>query len=257
MDFIVLLIIWLSIIWWTYFSKLKYKYWLIFIFLIYLGFLLYTWYDLKNLNGYSRHFFIDYPEFQILNVLFLIFFFFCYFLIYYIIFILQNKNLNLKSKIQYLLRDFSILYLVFFFFFLYSEVAWKYKFYHNWYLDSKAFNSELYKCEWTKVNLLLEYRYKDKPIVKLYDNFYDFYVSYWKMNRFSAIPTNSLNPELINKDFLQTCINKKWENYYDKYTFLYWIGIKLKSDWEYDFWVKKYFLSDEEVKNILKNLKKD
>lgn len=254
MSFFILLIIGLLIILTTYFSKIKNKRWLLFIFLIYLIFLLFTWYDsIHYLHWYSFVWISDFRNLKDYSVAFLVFFSIFYIILYFIGFIYFNRKLGYKKIIYFLIRDFFILFWVYLFYFFYNNIMWIYVHYYDRYKNPTNFNHETYKCENTSVKLLLEHTYKYRPIVNKYDNFYDFYKKYWKWSKW--ISTNQLNIKLLNNDFLSTCVNQKWENYYDKYIEIHWIEPLLKKDKYYREDLKyDYFLSDEEVEIILNNL---
>jgi hypothetical protein len=250
MDFFILLIIWLFIIIWTYFSKLKKKGWLLYMFLIYLLFLLFTWYN--SYLGYSHWFIDNLKSFHFLFTWYLVYFFIFYFLLYFLIFPFQDKKLTIKNKLYFLVRDYVILFSVFIFFFLYTNIVWTYINYYNRYKNPVNFHNETYKCENTDIKLLLEHNYKYRPIVNQYNNFYDFYKIYWVPSKFIA--TNNLNNELLIKEFLVTCINKKWENFYDKYIIIHWKEPYLSPINE-DLWYNyDYLLSKKEVGKVLDKL---
>lgn len=250
MDFLILLIIWLSIIIWTYFSKLKKKGGLLYIFLIYLLFLLFTWYH--SYLDYSHWFISELKNFQSLFTIHFIYIFILYFLFYFLIFLFQDKKLTIKNKLYFLVRDYLILFWVFIFFFLYTNIVWTYIDYYNWYKNPVNFHNETYKCEGTEVKLLLEHNYKYRPIVNQYNNFYNFYKVYWVPSRYIA--TNHLNNELLIKEFLVTCINEKWENYYDKYIKAHWKKPYLEPVREGTWFEYDYLLSDREIDQILNRL---
>lgn len=255
MDFLILLIIGLFIIIATYFSKLKKKWGLLYIFIIYLFFLLFTWYEFYLRDSYFNysHWFIDkLKNFKFLFTIYLEFFFIFYFLFYFLIFPFQDKKNTYKEKLYFLIRDYIISFWVFIFFFLYTNIVWTYIDYYNRYKNPANFHNETYKCEDTKVKLLLEHNYRYKPIVNIHDNFYDFYKDYWVPTQHSF--TNNLNNELLIKEFLITCINEKWENYYDNYIKIHWEAPILKPVIQDSFYSFIYVLSDDEVKEILNKL---
>ena len=254
MSFFILLIIWLLIILTTYFSKMTNKWWLLFIFWIYLIFLLNTWYDsIHNLHWYSFGWIRELRHLKEFSVVFLIFFSIFYIILYFIGFIYFKRKLGYKKIIYFFIRDFLILFWVYLFYFFYNNIAWVYVHYYDWYKNPASFHNETYECENTNIKLLLEHTYKYRPIVNQYDNFYDFYKKYWKPSILDS--TNQLNIKLSNNVFLSTCINQKWESYYDKYIEIHWIEPLLnkdkyyREDFEYD-----YLLSDEEIEDILNNL---
>lgn len=253
MDFFILLIIWLLIIVVTYFSKIQKKQWLLYFFWIYLVFLLYIWLFEKSWNS---SFILESSDIGILTIFFGMFFFIFYILLYFFIFPFQDKQLTLKKKWYLLLRDSVILYWIFMFFFLYNTIAWIYSNYYQWYKNPDNFHSEIYKCEETNTKLLLEYNYQHGTILNPYKNFLEFYNNYGEIWEDGKILINQLQKELVTEQFLTTCINKKWENYYNKYLKIHGMQpyydeninrINLK--------YKKYFISDSELKEILNKLK--
>jgi len=254
MPYIILLIIWLLILAWTYFSPLKNKWWILYIFLIYLGFLLYTWYDawLESISFYSALFFLDWRDIGFIFVVFFEFFFICYLLLYFLIFILFNKKISNKFKIYLLFRDFFVLLIVYLFFFAYNDIVWKYGYYYDWYKNPEFFHDDVYICEDTNLKLIMDYRYNHNPIVNPYDNYFEFYLNFG--NKDNPALVNKLNNELLIKDFLVTCKNKLWENYYDNYEKIHNSKISLKKEFSPKWLDYKYVLSNEEVKNILEKL---
>ena len=194
------------------------------------------------------------------NDLFLVFFyleifFIFYFLLYFLIFPFQDKKLNLKKKLYFLWRDFIILFSVFCFFWVYNDIVWKYMKYQEWYLSEENFWGEEFICMDNSATLLLERNYRSYVIVNPHKNFYDFYKQYWKPHSEWKRLSNQLNKNLINKNYLTTCINNYWENYYKKYTQIHWSEpIYIKHDYiSEDSFIDSMW--EETVKNILEKLK--
>lgn len=195
------------------------------------------------------------------NDLFLVFFyleifFIFYFLLYFLIFPFQDKKLNLKKKLYFLWRDFIILFSVFCFFWLYNDIVWKYMKYHEWYLSEENFWWEEFICLDDSVTLLLEKNYRHPVIVNPYKNFFEFYNHFWEPIKNWKILTNKLPELLTHEDFLITCKNKKWENYYEKYIKIHGSEPYFKKQ-ESDYYTEIYSLSDEDQKSLLKSLRKN
>ena len=265
MDFIVLLIIWLWIIFTTWKTKIEKKGWLLFIFLIYLIFLLWTWYMefdyvkfiLWNKFIYSFSFsdmnssaIIDFELF----IAYLIFFWIFYIIIYAFYSLFLNKKIILKKKIYFFLRDFIILFLVFCFFWVYNDIVWKYIKYHDWYKNPDNFWWEEFVCLDNSVTLLLEQNYRHPVIVNPYNNFYEFYKHFWEPIKNGTILTNKLPELFTHEDFLITCKNKKWENYYEKYRSVH--GSEPYHEVQKNnYFTEKYSLSDNDQSNLFKSLR--
>lgn len=254
MDFYILLIVLFCIIICVLFWKIEEKKWLISFLWVYLFLLIFSyqsiWFHYMYVYWefiYSEMMMQDLIQSYMVSYLIIFYcslFFIFYFLCYFLYFIWKKKNIDIKKKIYILIRDFITLGIIFLLFWVYVDAMWKYSKYYSWYLNPQIFWWEEFICMDESVTLILDRTHPHPVIVNPYNNYFDFYKKYW------WYMSNTLPKELIRDDFLQTCINKNWENYYEKYYYLY--GKYPSASKPYR---DKYILNGVQIEEIVTKLK--
>lgn len=170
----------------------------------------------------------------------------------------KKNELTLRKKSYFILRNCIIIFIAFITYFSVIDISIIYSKYYDWYKDPAHFSGQIYTCIDKDTKLILEKKYKHHPIVNPYDNFIEFYKNYWVGSPYyPTILTNMLSSELINWDYLKSCINSRWENYYDNYFIAHWEKPKYLYDNNHS--QRSNYLpshSTEEIKKINKLLKK-
>ena len=209
-------------------------------------------------SSFFRSTYSDGFEVLVLIVLFALLLIYYIFIYWFYNYFNKKNKLRLGEKYYFILRNFTIIFSALIIYFSIIDISIIYSKYYEWFKSPENFSGQTYTCIDKNTKLILEKNYKHHPIVNPYDNFIDFYKNYWVSSpNYPMVITNRLSPELINWDFLKSCINEKWENYYDNYFITHWVKPVYIQDMWYSSWYNDIpSHSTEEIKNIYKLLNK-